>query len=61
MTEKKKAGRKPTDPATHRRRLVVTLSPEALAIVAALRAETGLTQSALVELALRRLAKEEAP
>jgi hypothetical protein len=60
MTTPKKAGRKPTDPATHRRRLVVTLSPEVLALVAALRAETGLTQSAVVELALRRLAKEEA-
>jgi hypothetical protein len=59
VTEKKKAGRKPTDPATHRRRLVVTISPEALALLDQLATRWGDSKSGTVERMIRQVAWQE--
>jgi hypothetical protein len=61
VTTPKKAGRPATDPATHRPRATFTLSVEALELVERLAARLGLSKSAVIETAVRRLAKEEAP
>lgn len=62
----RKGGRPNTDPTTHRVPRTHSLTPDAAAIVARLAAELGLSKSAVVELAVRRLAaagitREEVP
>jgi hypothetical protein len=59
MTDKKKAGRPPTDPATHRTKLGITISPAAVQLAGQLSAKLGINRSAIIELAIRRLAEQE--
>ena len=59
MSATKKAGRKPTDPATHRVHACFTLSPEVIRLLTAEAARGGESKSAVVERAIRRLAERE--
>jgi hypothetical protein len=59
MSGKRKAGRPASDPATHRPKRNFTLSPGALELLDALAARLGLSKSAAIELAIRKLSEQE--
>lgn len=58
-SEPRKAGRPTTDPAARRVHSSYTLSPGVLELLDRLVERMGLSKSAIVEIAIRRLAEQE--